>query len=147
MASQFKDFISGFKKIGTSTTVAVVLLLGASHFHTVAAPTQNEEANEVSVIKRAMPKYPQYAVKNGLEGAVLVSFSIEKDGNVSDIQVEASDKDGLFDASAKLAVQRWVFTKPSKKIRNNYVSLEFALTDNPDTTFFSNVEIIQIKGS
>lgn len=66
---------------------------------------------------------------------------------MSDIQVEASDKDGLFDASAILAVQRWVFTKPSKKIRNNYVSLEFALTDNPDTTFFSNVEIIQIKGS
>ncbi|WP_334014972.1 hypothetical protein [Alteromonas sp. S167] len=59
MASQFRDFISGFKKIGTYTTVAVVLFLGASHFHTVAAPTQNEEANEVTVIKRAMPKYPQ----------------------------------------------------------------------------------------
>jgi len=147
MASQFKDFFSGFQKIGTYTKVAVLLFLGASHFHTAAAPAPTEEANEVSVIKRAMPNYPKYAVKNGLEGAVLVSFSIEKDGNVSDIQVEASDKDGLFDASAILAVQRWVFTKPSKKIRNNYVSLEFALTDNPDTTFFSNVEIIQIKGS
>jgi len=144
MASQFKDFFSGFQKISTYTKVAMLFFLGACHFHTVAAPAP---AEEVSVIKRAMPNYPKYAVKNGLEGAVLVSFSIEKDGNVSDIQVEASDKDGLFDASAILAVQRWVFTKPSKKIRNNYVALEFALTDNPDTTFFSNVEIIQIKGS
>jgi len=147
MSSQLKGFISGFQKIGTYTTLAIALFLGASHFHAVAATTPTEEANEVSVIKRAMPNYPKYAVKNGLEGTVLISFSIEKDGNVSDIQVEASDKDGLFDASAVLAVQRWVFTKPSKKVRNNYVALEFALSDNPDTTFFSNVEIIQIRGS
>lgn len=100
----------------------------------------------VSVIKRALPSYPKYAVNNEIEGAVLVSFSIEKDGNVSDIQVEASDQDGLFDASAILGIQRWVYTQPAKKIRNNYVAIEFVLSHKADISLFSNVERIQVIG-
>lgn len=146
MSTKLKAYLSKLERLGFYLSVTILLLVGTSSFHIVSASTLGETEEEVSVIKRAMPIYPNYAVKNGIEGSVLVSFSIEKDGNVSDIQVEASDKDGLFDASVILAVQRWVFTKPAKKVRNNYVALEFALTDEPDTTFFSNVEIIQIQG-
>lgn len=103
--------------------------------------------SNVTVIKRALTVYPQYAVKNGIEGAVLLSYSIEKDGNVSDIKVEASDQLGLFDASAILALQRWGYTQPAKKRNNNYVAIEFALTKYPKVSSFSHVEIIRVKAS
>ena len=54
--------------------------------------------------------------------------------------------DGLFDASAILGVQKWVYTKSAGKTRNNYVAIEFTLTGKPATTSFSNVEIIQVRG-
>jgi protein TonB len=125
----------------TATTTLALPILPANANDSVSAP----ESNTASVIKRALPKYPKYAVKNGIEGAVLVNFSIESDGNVSDIEVVASDHDGLFDATAILGVQKWLYTKPHHKIRNNYVAIEFALTDAPKATQFSNVEKIQVR--
>jgi len=101
-------------KISFFLPVSALLVLGTSSFNCVNASTAVENEGEVSVIKRALPVYPKYAVKNGIEGTVLVSFSIKKDGNASDIRVEASDQYELFDATAILAFQRWVHTKPSK---------------------------------
>ncbi|WP_338517082.1 energy transducer TonB [Alteromonas gracilis] len=125
----------------TATTTLALPILPANANDSVSAP----ESNTASVIKRALPKYPKYAVKNGIEGAVLVNFSIESDGNVSDIEVVASDQDGLFDATAILGVQKWLYTKPHHKIRNNYVAIEFALTDAPKASQFSHVEKIQVR--
>ncbi len=123
--------------------VAVLFILSSVTFQSVGASLDD---TKVSVVKRALPVYPMYAENKKIEGAVLLSFSSEKDGNVSDIQVEASDQDGLFDASAILGVQRWVYSQPVKKIRNNYVAIEFVLTDKPVLTVFSNVERINVRG-
>ena len=127
--------------IFTATTTLALPILPANANDSVSAP----ESNTASVIKRALPKYPKYAVKNGIEGAVLINFSIESDGNVSDIEVVASDQDGLFDSTAILGVQKWRYTKPHHKIRNNYVAIEFALTDAPKASQFSHVEKIQVR--
>ena len=124
-------------------TVLITGFLILSASHTFAA---TQGANDVSVIKRALPNYPKYAIKNSIEGAVLINFSIEADGNVSDIEVVASDLDGLFDATAILGVQKWAYSKPKHKLRNNYVAIEFVLSDKPKLSKFSNVEIIQVKG-
>lgn len=124
----------------------VLLILSSIAFQSHAGNQAEAAAIEVSVIKRALPIYPKYAIKNKIEGAVLVNFSIEKDGNASDIEVVASDHDGLFDANAILGVQKWVYTKSAGKTRNNYVAIEFTLTGKPATTSFSNVEKIQVRG-
>lgn len=120
--------------------VVMLLMLSSISFNTIGA-----EVAEVSVVKRALPVYPKYAVKNGLEGSVLVNFSIEKDGNVSDIQVVESDLYGLFDATTILGLQKWVFTKSAQKHRNQYVAIEFALSEKPAATQYANVEKIQVK--
>lgn len=124
----------------------ILFILSSIAFQSNAGNQVESTATEVSVIKRALPIYPKYAIKNKIEGAVLVNFSIEKDGNASDIVVAASDHDGLFDASAILGVQKWVYTKSAKKTRNNYVAIEFTLTGKPAETSFSNVEVIQVRG-
>lgn len=125
---------------------AFSLLFGSLTFQAIGY-TQDIGSNEiVSPIKRANPIYPEYAKKKGIEGTVLINFSIEKDGGVSDIQVIESDHDGLFDASAILALKKWVYNKPARKLRNQHIAIEFALTDKPKTSQYSNVEKIQIKG-
>ncbi|MGB0834398.1 MAG: energy transducer TonB [Psychrobium sp.] len=144
MSLQLKKFTSSFKSIAIALSTVTALVLSSMTLQSAQAAT---DPNEVSVVKRASPIYPLYAVKNKLEGAVLLSFSIEKDGNVSDIQVEGSDLDGIFDASAILGVQRWVYTKPVKKLRNNYVAIEFVLTDKSAVTAYANVERIRINGN
>lgn len=143
MNTWLNDLTTRAKYLGRVISVPLLLLLTLMTCISTAAP--NEEKG-VSVVKRAMPIYPNYAVKNGLEGTVLINFSIEKDGNASDIEVVASDLDGLFDASAILGVQKWVYTKSSKKVRNNYVAIEFSLTDKPATSQYRHVEKIQVKG-
>lgn len=125
---------------------AILLVFSSIAFHSIGANSVSPNHIKVSVIKRAVPIYPKYAVKKGIEGTVLINFSIEKDGNASDIQVVASDQDGLFDASAILGVQKWLYTKSAQKVRNNYVAIEFGLTDKPDASQFSNVEKIQVRG-
>jgi protein TonB len=145
MTSMKKGKVAEFR----NTLLAVMVTASAVMspvFIASASAVESAKDNTVSVIKRALPKYPKYAVKNGIEGAVLINFSIEGDGNVSDIEVVASDQDGLFDATAILGVQKWVYTKPNHKIRNNYVAIEFALTDSPKASQFSNVEKIQVRG-
>ncbi len=144
MISMKKGKVAGFRNTLLAVMVTASALMSPV-FIASASAVESAKDNTVSVIKRALPKYPKYAVKNGIEGAVLINFSIEGDGNVSDIEVVASDQDGLFDATAILGVQKWVYTKPNHKIRNNYVAIEFALTDSPTASQFSNVEKIQVR--
>jgi len=146
MKVRLKNLLNECTSICRFLPTAILLVFSSIAFHSIGADPVDPDHIDVSVIKRALPIYPKYAVKKGIEGTVLLNFSIEKDGNVSDIQVAASDHDGLFDASAILGSQKWVYTKPEQKIRNNYVAIEFALTDKPDTSQFSNVEKIQVRG-
>lgn len=146
MKVHLKNLLNGCTSTWRFLPTAILIIFSSIAFHSAGANLGDSDHIEVSVIKRAVPIYPKYAIKKGIEGSVLLNFSIEKDGNVSDIQVTASDQDGLFDASAILGAQKWVYTKPVQKIRNNYVAIEFALTDKPDTTQFSNVERIQVRG-
>jgi len=146
MKIHLNNFLNRCTSILRFVPIAILLISSLITFQSIGANLNEPNNIEASVIKRALPIYPEYAVKKGIEGTVLLNFSIEKDGNVSDIQVVASDQDGLFDASAILGVQKWVYTKPAEKIRNNYVAIEFAHTDEPSTSQFSNVEKIQVRG-
>jgi len=132
--------ISSKKSVSVFTIIITTLLI----IMTFQVQAYNDKV--ISPVKRALPKYPAYAIKNGIEGTVLLNFSIEQDGNLSDIEVVASDMDGLFDAAAILGLQKWLYQKPSHKVRNNYVAIEFALSKQPKTSQFSNVEKIQILG-
>ncbi|MDN3653246.1 energy transducer TonB [Thalassotalea ponticola] len=134
------NFLNALTHALRAVPVGIVLMLSLLSFNTFGG-----DVTDVSVVKRALPVYPKYAIKNGLEGSVLVNFSIEKDGNVSDIQVVASDLDGLFDATTILGIQKWVYTKSAQKHRNQYVVIEFALSEKPVVTQYANVERIRVR--
>jgi len=68
-----------------------------------------EEAPEV--VSRASPVYPAEALKAGVQGTVVLSVLVGKDGLVKDTRVTTSIP--ALDASATDAVRKWVF-KPAK---------------------------------
>ena len=55
------------------------------------------------------PQYPPAALKQGIEGWVLVEFTIGTEGQVKDARVVKSEPAGIFDRPALDAVQRFRF--------------------------------------
>jgi TonB family protein len=71
--------------------------------------------------KNILPKYPIKAVKNSLEGWVLISIEISSDGKVVNAKVINSFRNRkIFNNAALEAVRKWEFVPPS----------DFGLTSN-----------------
>ncbi|MEJ2611572.1 MAG: energy transducer TonB [Candidatus Thiodiazotropha sp.] len=58
---------------------------------------------------RFPPRYPQRALVRGVEGRVVLKFTINQDGSVSDATVIESEPAGYFEQAALRAIRRWQF--------------------------------------
>lgn len=58
-------------------------------------------------IVRIEPRYPPAAARDGLEGWVRLSFTIDETGGVTDVQVIESQPRRVFDQEARRALMRW----------------------------------------
>lgn len=58
---------------------------------------------------RIPPQYPQRAASRGIEGWVLVEFTITPAGTVTNAQVIDSDPANIFDRSALRAIAKWKY--------------------------------------
>jgi len=64
---------------------------------------------EPTVVKKIDPKYPEIALRAGLEGNVYVKVWVDKEGKVRKVVVLKSDAE-IFNESAIEAAKQWVFT-------------------------------------
>jgi protein TonB len=60
-------------------------------------------------VTRAKPEYPRRALRRGVEGSVLLEFSVDADGNVVSPRVLEARPRGVFDAAALEAVSKWKY--------------------------------------
>ena len=60
-------------------------------------------------IVRIDPKYPRTALRKGVSGWVLISYSINQRGGTEDIQVIDSSPKGYFESSAARSMARWKY--------------------------------------
>ncbi len=70
-------------------------------------------------------RYPEEAVREGIQGRVNVTFTIEKDGKVSDVTV-AKSLDPLLDAEAVRVVKaspKWKAAKVDGKVVRSYITI------------------------
>ena len=70
-----------------------------------AAPT----ATDLRPISTSAPRYPPEALRAGQAGEVLVEFTVNPDGSVSNARVVRADPARVFDREAVAAVRRWRF--------------------------------------
>ncbi len=87
---------------------------------------------EATPIVRIDPKYPPEAARDGKEGWVRLSFTINEVGGVEDIEVIDSEPRRIFDREARRALRKWKY-KPkivegkAVKQTDMFVQLDFKL--------------------
>ncbi|HEX7027351.1 MAG TPA: energy transducer TonB [Gammaproteobacteria bacterium] len=75
-----------------------------------AAGSKASQVNqEIRQIVGAPADYPRRALRRNIEGSVLVSFTVTKSGDVTDIQVVEADPAGYFEESVIEAVEKYKF--------------------------------------
>ena len=87
---------------------------------------------DATPIVRIEPKYPTQAARDGKEGWVQLSFTIDELGGVTDVEVIDADPKRIFDREAKRALRKWKYRpkiidgKPQKQ-PGLQVQLDFKL--------------------
>jgi len=64
---------------------------------------------DATPIVRIEPKYPMNAARDGKEGYVILSFSINTIGGVEDVKVIEANPKRVFDKEAKRALKKWKY--------------------------------------
>ena len=80
---------------------------------------------DATPIVRIEPKYPVQAARDGKEGWVKLSFTINEVGGVEDVDVIDSDPKRVFDREARRALSKWKY-KP--KIEDGKPMKQYGLT-------------------
>ena len=77
---------------------------------TPAAPAPSRPASgELVAISTPQPTYPPAARRSGTAGQVVVSFVVNSDGSVGDINIVSARPRGVFERNVQAAVKRWRF--------------------------------------
>lgn len=89
------------------------------------------DANAMPIV-RINPKYPIVAAREGKEGWVILSFSINELGGVEDVHVVNAEPKRIFDKEAKRALRKWKYKAKivngvAQKQENLTVQLDFSL--------------------
>jgi len=88
-----------------------------------APPTVSPDTPEIDMnvvpTKKIDPVYPPRALRAGIEGTVTVQFTIDKQGNVKDIDIVRAEPPDIFNRAVIQALRRWKFppaTRDGKRI-------------------------------
>ncbi|WP_394129487.1 TonB family protein [Shewanella maritima] len=91
------------------------------------AETKKAKQDVVYPTIRIEPKYPAQAAKEGLNGYVQLSFDISPAGNVSNVEIVKSSPKGVFDSSAKEALEQWQYQTSKAGKKGSLVQLDFVI--------------------
>jgi protein TonB len=58
-------------------------------------------------ISTPQPAYPPAAMRSGTSGQVVVSFTVNADGSVGEVNIVSAKPRGVFDRAVQAAVKKW----------------------------------------
>lgn len=127
MSQRHVDQVDTFKQIAVShfTPDIAISLDGA--------PLQSSmRSNMATPLVRVEPRFPTEAARQGISGWVLLNFSIDESGSVTDVSVVAAEPKNIFEREAIRALRRWKYQPQlveGKAIKqtNLQVQLDFQL--------------------
>lgn len=97
-----------------NTSLLVISFLALGHSSSYASSDLGDELllsdiKRGDTITRFMPRYPESAAMRGQEGWVIMSYVIDKEGNVVEPIIESSSNKRVFNRSALKAIHKWKF--------------------------------------
>lgn len=87
---------------------AIVDVRGVLGGPMAVSTTGGSDRDEMPLV-RVEPVYPERALSRGVEGWVLVEFTITAAGTTTDVRSVEAHPSGVFDAAATKAVQSWKY--------------------------------------
>lgn len=66
--------------------------------------------SELVPIVRVNPIYPERAAQRGIEGWVILEFSIDTEGRTSNARVIGNEPSGIFDSAALRSISKWRYS-------------------------------------
>ena len=145
-----KQTLNKMAKLSAVTLISSTLLAGVSyagyqlHQGGVEQATTLNVVNELLPIVRIEPKYPIAAAKAGTEGSVVLQFTVQSDGSVSDVNVVKALPENTFDKVAVTALKQWRYNATGKTHKDLLVQLDFAM-DEQSPQRRSLIERIEVK--
>lgn len=97
------------------------------------APLQSSmRTNMATPLVRVEPRFPTEAARQGISGWVMLNFSIDESGSVTDVSVVAAEPKNIFEREAIRALRRWKYQPQlvegkAVKQTNLQVQLDFQL--------------------
>jgi TonB family protein len=88
-------------------------------------PPTSAEIQLPEPLKRGNPKYPHTAFRKGIEGSVLLEFSVDADGHVVAPRVVDATPPGVFERAALDAVSEWSYQPLGIETKGMKVRLTF----------------------
>lgn len=83
-------------------------------------------------ISRFAPPYPPGPKSRGIEGWVLVEFTVSASGAVEDIVIKESHPKGVFDRTVRRTVSKWKYRPAEQNGKSVPVRIEVMLSFNLD---------------
>ncbi len=84
-------------------------LTGGPKLGGLSTHTTGVAVGAMAPLVRIQPQYPQRAAMAGIEGEVVVEFTVTPKGTVSDVTIVSAQPPGYFEREAKRAILRWKF--------------------------------------
>ena len=124
----------GSKLIGIGMLVSAVTLMSAMSYAgdvgEKAKRTPPKAKESIMPIHRVEPNYPEKAIVEKLEGAVVLKYDVDTDGSVINVEVMTGEPAYVFDRVAVTALKQWKYEKVDSISKNNLVQLDFRLDKN-----------------
>ncbi|MFC3034509.1 TonB family protein [Pseudoalteromonas fenneropenaei] len=131
---------------------AVVLLclgtsLGAMALSNKTPTLEQPKKAHSSPIYRVEPKYPIEAAQQAIEGAVVLKFRLDAQGNTRDVEVLKAEPQAIFNKTSIAAVAQWRYTPPADTSVWHTVQLDYRMDAGAQTKplLGDEVEMIRIE--
>ena len=130
-----KQTLNKMAKLSAVTLISSTLLAGVSyagyHLHQdgVSKTSTKKVVNHLAPIIRIEPKYPVAAAKAGTEGSVVLQFTVETDGAVTDVNVVKAVPENTFNKVAVTALKQWRYNATGEIHKDLLVQLDFAMSE------------------